>query len=180
MTLTVHLERRRAPAGKADMKVVIGVDSSTFSDDAIDYVVNSPWPVGTTFVVVSAVAPIFLGPGEVAAPQSITELNQEQERYHREIAQGAARRLSVAGLKAIARVIHGDPRTVLEEIARSEEADMVVVGSHGRSGIKKLLLGSVAAHVIAHAPCPVLVVRVPAWKKESEERKESASETLLV
>lgn len=162
------------------MKVVIGVDNSSFSDDAVDYVVNSPWPVGTTFVVVSAIVPIFLGPGEVAAARSITELYQEQERDQREIAQGAARRLSVAGLKAIPQVIHGDPRTVLEEIARSEQADLVIVGSHGRSGIKKLLLGSVAAHVIAHAPCPVLVVRAPAWKKRSEERKESASEALLI
>jgi nucleotide-binding universal stress UspA family protein len=116
----------------------------------------------------------------VAAPRSITDLYEEQEGYHREIAQGAARRLSVAGLKAIPRVIHGDPRIVLEETARSEQADLVVVGSHGRSGIKKLLLGSVAAHVMTHAPCPVLVIRVPAWKKVDEKRKGSTSEALSV
>jgi hypothetical protein len=43
------------------------------------------------------------------------------------------------------------------------------VGSHGRSGLKKLLLGSVATHVVTHAPCPVLVVKTPAWKKLEPE-----------
>jgi universal stress protein A len=46
--------------------------------------------------------------------------------------------------------------------ARREKADLIVVGSHGRSGMAKLLLGSVAAHVVSHAPCSVLVVRPPA------------------
>jgi nucleotide-binding universal stress UspA family protein len=56
----------------------------------------------------------------------------------------------------------GDPRSVLIEAARREKSDLLVIGSHGRSGMAKLLLGSVASHVVGHAPCSVLVVKRPA------------------
>jgi len=52
---------------------------------------------------------------------------------------------------------------VLTTRVRSEQADLIVVGSHGRSGMKKFLLGSVASHVVTLAPCPVLVVNAPNW-----------------
>jgi nucleotide-binding universal stress UspA family protein len=56
-------------------------------------------------------------------------------------------------------VLQGDPREMLIEEARSERADLVVVGSHGRTGLDRLLMGSVASHVVTHAPCSVLVVK---------------------
>jgi len=58
-------------------------------------------------------------------------------------------------------MVPGDPRSALVDEARQEHADLIVVGSHGRSGLSKLLLGSVASHVVAHAPCSVLVVKAP-------------------
>ena len=157
------------------MKVVIGVDHSEFSDDAVRHVVDSTWPEGTTFVVVSAIPPVFIGAGEVDSPRAYTDIMQEQERGHKEIADAAMRSLAAAGLKATARTPYGDPRMVLEEAARAERADLLVVGSHGRSGIQRLLLGSVASHVVTHAPCPVLVVRVPAWKRGETDRKAAES-----
>lgn len=54
----------------------------------------------------------------------------------------------------------GDPRTELVESAIAEEADLLIVGSHGRTGIARLLMGSVASYVVTHAPCSVLVVRL--------------------
>jgi len=49
---------------------------------------------------------------------------------------------------------------VIVEMARQENASLIVMGSHGRTGLKRLLMGSVTERVIAHAPCPVLVVRL--------------------
>jgi len=159
------------------MKVLIGVDSSSFSEDAVQHVIDSPWPKDTTFLVVSVVPQIFIGPGEAVAPRAVTELIEQQQQFHKEVAESTARRLVSAGLKAVARTPYGDPRAMLEEAARSERADLMIVGSHGRSGIQKLLLGSVAAHVVAHAPCPVLVVRVPAWKKAEKRELAVASKS---
>ena len=53
----------------------------------------------------------------------------------------------------------GDPAESIVEAARSEGADVIVVGSHGRGAIGRALIGSVSDQVVRHAPCPVLVVR---------------------
>jgi nucleotide-binding universal stress UspA family protein len=45
------------------------------------------------------------------------------------------------------------------EFVRAERADLLVVGSHGRTGLAKLMLGSVSSHTMTHAPCSVLVVK---------------------
>jgi len=141
------------------MNVLIGVDDSPHSEQAIDYVLEATWPKGCRFVVLSAVEPIFTSPAESTAADAIEQLMESQEKYHREIAQGAAKRLGGEGLVAEARVVVGDARAALLDAARTLPANLLVVGSHGRTGIKKLLLGSVASHVVTHAPCSVLVVR---------------------
>jgi nucleotide-binding universal stress UspA family protein len=56
-------------------------------------------------------------------------------------------------------ILPGGPSATLVEVA--EGADMIVVGSHGRTGLSRLMLGSVAMAVVNHAPCPVVVVRLP-------------------
>jgi nucleotide-binding universal stress UspA family protein len=53
----------------------------------------------------------------------------------------------------------GDAADVICRVADRLRVDVVIVGSHGRSGLGRLLLGSVSEHVVRHAPCPVLVVR---------------------
>jgi nucleotide-binding universal stress UspA family protein len=56
-------------------------------------------------------------------------------------------------------VQHPSPGRALVEIAEDEDVDLVILGSHGRSGLSRAFLGSVAERVVRHAPCPVLVVR---------------------
>ena len=143
------------------MIVLIGVDDSPYSKAALEFVKSATWPKGTRFHVVSASPPVFIGPGEVAAAGAITELIQTQEKYHRGLAEAGAAALKAAGLDAEARIVPTDPRGALIDEAKRVRSDLVVVGSHGRSGIGKLLLGSVASHVVTHAPCSVLVVKQP-------------------
>jgi nucleotide-binding universal stress UspA family protein len=69
----------------------------------------------------------------------------------------------VAGAELVStRVIMGTPWHEIVELLRADRTfDLVIVGTHGRTGIQQVLLGSVAERVVRHAPCPVLVVRVP-------------------
>jgi nucleotide-binding universal stress UspA family protein len=53
----------------------------------------------------------------------------------------------------------GSPAAEIIEVAKSLGADLIVISTHGRTGLKHVLLGSIAEHVVRHAPCPVLVVR---------------------
>jgi nucleotide-binding universal stress UspA family protein len=59
------------------------------------------------------------------------------------------------------RAVTGDPFWEICQTAEKEPADLIVMGSHGRTGLAHVLLGSVAERVVRHAPCPVLVARLP-------------------
>jgi nucleotide-binding universal stress UspA family protein len=143
------------------MKILIGIDDSAFSKAALDYVKSMRWPTGTKFVVLSAARAPMVAYATVDA-RGMTGMNtaeQEIIQQAEELASQVEHELQGAGLATEARVVQGDPREVLVEAARSTGADLVVVGSHGRTGFNKLLLGSVASHVVTHAPCSVMVVK---------------------
>jgi universal stress protein A len=62
------------------------------------------------------------------------------------------------------RLTMGDPAGEVVRLAEEEQADMIVLGTHGRTGLTRLLMGSVAEAIVRHAPCPVLVYRETAEK----------------
>jgi nucleotide-binding universal stress UspA family protein len=64
-----------------------------------------------------------------------------------------------AGVRARSEVLRGVPSTAITDAARAYHADLIVIGTHGRGGISRFILGSVAQRVIATAPCPVMTVR---------------------
>jgi len=81
---------------------------------------------------------------------------QNMERY--------AARLREQGLEVEAVIREGYPASVIEEEARERDADLIVIGTRGHTGLKHLLLGSVAERVVQKSPCPVLTVKA----KEAE------------
>jgi nucleotide-binding universal stress UspA family protein len=143
------------------MKVLVGVDDSPHAETTLEAVQRMPWPADTKFVVVSAVQMPFGAYSEPYAPVAadVSRWLEDLTKLHKEVASRGARKLSAAGLSTEERVLQGDPREALIEEARKERADLIVVGSHGRTGLEKLLMGSVATHVVTHAPCSVMVVR---------------------
>lgn len=143
------------------MKILIGVDDSPHSSAAVQFVKSMTWPKGTRVLVVSAM-PVAVGfYAEAYVPAGRGAITEDMIEFHEEIASNAERALRGAGFETEARVLDGDPRAVLVDTARTEHADLLIVGSHGRTGMSKLLMGSVASHVVAHAPCSVLVVKGP-------------------
>jgi nucleotide-binding universal stress UspA family protein len=145
------------------MKILIGLDHSKHSDAALDFVRNTAWPAGSSAIVMSVVRPQVAAYSEVYVPAAVELEEAEQERVKscQDLVSRAEQVLKDTGLRTEARVLRGDPREALEEAARTDHVDLVVVGSHGRTGIAKLIMGSVASHVVAHAPCSVLVVKLP-------------------
>jgi nucleotide-binding universal stress UspA family protein len=85
----------------------------------------------------------------------IDEMIQKAKVNVQRIRQDAA----TAGVNAEAMVREGDSAEVIIKLAAEEEIQTVVIGSHGRTGLRRLLMGSVAEKVVGNAPCPVLVVK---------------------
>ena len=70
-----------------------------------------------------------------------------------------AEEITRQGVPAAALTQIGHPGLEVVEIARQQSSDLIIMGTHGRTGLKHVLLGSTAERVLRHAPCPVLVVR---------------------
>ncbi len=146
------------------MKIVLGIDPTPNSTATVSFLCGMAWPRDTSFMVVAAVAPtephFAPEPSMVASVAGAIGLIEERAvEAHRELLARAEKMLREAGLVATGQVRYGDPRQVLVNAARTEAADLVVVGSHGPSGIARRVLGSVATYVTAHAPCSVMVVK---------------------
>lgn len=144
------------------MRLLLGIDDSPHSEAALDLVRRMLWPKGTHVTVVSVVPPVMPVYSEIyVSAESLTGLQEELVRDHERVVTTACTALRESGLSADSKVLHGDPRVALVEAAQNDDVSLVVVGSHGRSGVAKLFMGSVAHHVVTHAPCSVLVVKVP-------------------
>jgi nucleotide-binding universal stress UspA family protein len=143
------------------MKVLIGVDDSPHSRGTLEFVKQLPWPADTRMLVVTSQTSestpygAYEPASAVRAAGMVEQIRESQEEL---VSQGQEA-LMLRGLHAQGRVIEGDPREALLDMAQRENVDLIIVGSHGRTGIEKLLMGSVASHIVAHAQCSVLVVR---------------------
>lgn len=146
------------------MRILLALDDSPHSRAALERVQGMRWPDGTRVIVLSVARPAtvmayaeFQTPGALASEP----LWEEQTRAHEALVARAEGELRGAGFEVEGRVVHGDPREGIVDTARREHVDLVVMGSHGRTGLARLLMGSVASFVVAHAPCDVMVVRLP-------------------
>ncbi|HEV8371259.1 MAG TPA: universal stress protein [Pyrinomonadaceae bacterium] len=149
------------------MKILLAVDSSEYSAAAIKEVAKRPWPARSTVRVLSVVEPY---PAIAVEPwyggrESLETLDREMQRRASNLTKKTAEHLKRKELKVEAVIRTGHPATVIVDEAREWSADLVVLGSHGYTGIKRLFLGSVALSVVGHAPCSVEVVRLKQPKK---------------
>jgi nucleotide-binding universal stress UspA family protein len=145
------------------MKILVGVDESKFSEGALSAIVAQIRPQGAEVRLLHVLQPIAISAPPQMAPNYAPEM-EDQGKQARELVERAAKALRTAGFKAETRVEKGDVRLKIIDSAAEWDADLIVIGSHGRSGIPRLLLGSVADFVARNAPCSVEIVRVPAKK----------------
>lgn len=171
------VRRRRAPVAAGienrGMKILLAVDGSSFSDATVEEVASRPWPRGSEVRVLSALHLQFAPTPEVwALPASYYARVEETMRQQGEQAVGeAAARLRESDseretpLTVTTEVIPGHAEEIIIETARKWDADLIVVGSHGHSGMGRFLLGSISQAVASHAPCSVEIVRKTAARE---------------
>jgi nucleotide-binding universal stress UspA family protein len=91
---------------------------------------------------------------------NVAGAEEEEQRRCTERLQAQARMAAAQGLTVVPLIRTGRPGETIADCARDEHVDLVVVGTHGRHGLNRLILGSVAERVVRLAPCNVLTVRV--------------------
>jgi nucleotide-binding universal stress UspA family protein len=95
----------------------------------------------------------------VLAGATMDDVRQGQRDNAERATARAAEQIAAQGWRVDTVVVEGDPRTAIVEAADDWNADLIVMGSHGHSALQRLLMGSVAQAVVAHAHCSVEVVR---------------------
>jgi nucleotide-binding universal stress UspA family protein len=145
------------------MKILVTTDGSLYSEAAILSVADRPWPSGSKAKVISIPEPFMpLGEFPYFELKEIEELNTAALRDAKRYAETGAEALSRAGLDATVETPlprDSDAREILKEAERWQ-AQMVVLGSHGRRGFDRMTMGSVSEHVALHAHCSVEVIRM--------------------
>jgi nucleotide-binding universal stress UspA family protein len=149
------------------MKILLAVDHSEYSAAAIKEVATRPWPAKSTVRVLSVVEPLPPPAAELwyDGRGSLDLAHKELRQRALEFVKRIVAKLRKRNLKVEAAIRDGHPRTAIVDEARKWRADLIVLGSHGRTGLTRLLLGSVAASVVGHSPCSVEVVRLKPGKK---------------
>lgn len=137
-------------------KILVPVDFTPYSNQAVDY---------ATLVARQFKAKILLMHVIEQFTYSVTDAIQLVDHYAtlRAIAQplieGLRKKLRKSGVKSDTLVTKGIPAVEIVERARKDRFDLIIMGTHGRTGVQRFMLGSVAERVVRTAPCPVLTVR---------------------
>lgn len=103
--------------------------------------------------------PIYLVPGTPTLSPSAQEPRAYEDSVLRELQRVREERLSSIDRVELAVKQHSSAAEGIVEYARDSAADLIVLSTHGRTGLSHLLIGSVAERVVRHAPCPVLTMR---------------------
>ncbi len=134
--------------------ILLATDGSRFSRIAGEKAVSFAQAYGGTLTAVSVVdvPPEFYG----EAPQAVEDLIGKARGY----TEVAAAQAEAAGVAVHTVVREGESHRLIVALAHEMKASVIVMGSHGRTGLRRLLMGSVTEKVIAHAGCPIFVARL--------------------
>lgn len=151
----------RAHTLDSGRRVLLATDGSETSAEAARALANRPWPEESEFRIVSVEEPWVFKSSRVRCLEAVSSAEQV---------------LANAGLKTTGAVLSGNPKEVILEEAQKWTADLIVVGSHGRRGFKRFLLGSVSEAVAMNAHCSVVVVRGSSRRSTNRIREQRAQE----
>lgn len=151
-------------------KILLPTDFSGCANYALPYAAAIARATGATIICVHVVEPIVpaVGYSGLAEPMPIADISEQlEDSAERELPQ-LAEREEFNGLDVEEVIVHGDAAAEIVRVASERGVDLIVVSSHGRTGLGRIIFGSTAEAVVRHASCPVLVVKPPPQEEESD------------
>jgi nucleotide-binding universal stress UspA family protein len=143
------------------MRILVAIDGSESSKVVLDNVMARPWPAGTEIKVLNVLEPPshLMGRQMAGADPEFEMVWKAIQDQGMDLVTKAAARLRGAGLNASTLLKEGDPKSQIIDAAQDEKADMIILGSHGHTGLRRFLIGGVSEAVVRHAHCSVEIVR---------------------
>jgi nucleotide-binding universal stress UspA family protein len=142
-------------------KILVPIDFSDYSKSALKYAVNLSKNFNAEMILIYVVEPVIYPPdfsmGQIAIPSVNTEWD---ERAKQELDKLAKAEIP-SGVAVKTLIKTGKPFIEIIETAGELDIDLIIIATHGRTGVEHILFGSTAEKVVRKAPCPVLTLREP-------------------
>ena len=154
-------------------RILMATDFSAYSKEAFDYAVYLAKSLGADLYLLHVFEPPFYPPPgmPLKVPPDvhrwIAELKEEESKRLKALVDEAQQK----GAKVHTIFKEGEPFVEILKTAEEITADLIVLSTHGRTGLVRILMGSVAERVVRRAPCPVLTVRPKAFVGAQEEKR---------
>jgi nucleotide-binding universal stress UspA family protein len=158
-------------------KILVPIDFSDYSKNSLKYAVNFAKHFNSQLCLVYVVEPVIYPPdfsmGQIAFPTVDLEMDKRAEQ---ELLSLAKKEIPPEmNVKSIVKT--GKPFVEIIETAADEDVDLIIIATHGHTGVEHILFGSTAEKVVRKAPCPVLTLRDPlkgfTFKEALHKRKEN-------
>lgn len=149
-------ERKNSPFRLKD--ILVPIDFSGPSQKALEYAIPFAEKFGATITLIHVVEP-RLYPEDVVMPPELEDIHISMLKKTRERLEALRREKINPGLPSKAVVQMGIPYQQISAAAKALKTDLIIIATHGYSGLKHFFLGSTAERVVRHSPCPVLTVR---------------------
>lgn len=142
--------------------IVLAVESDELVSAGVEAVRRQFRPQDYQICLLHVIDPLVYLPlyeGAARDFSRIDALRAEGMKKAQGFLERAAKSLQESGFRVSTVIEEGEPRTTIVDYAGRMKADLILVGSHGRRGLPRLLLGSVSEYVARHAPCSVEIIR---------------------
>ena len=144
----------------AAQRFLVPLDFSEEANRALDYAITLAGKLGARLTLLHVIQALPLGSVDMGVTLPVAYVEDLEAEIRRTMA-SSLERVTAAGLEGDMVIVHGVPFHEILETAKTQQVDLIVMSTHGRTGLQHVLLGSVAEKVVRLAPCPVLVVRQP-------------------
>ncbi|HEV2883559.1 MAG TPA: universal stress protein [Pyrinomonadaceae bacterium] len=149
--------------------ILLPTDFSECGNYALSYAASLARTFGASIVCVHVIEPMVptVGYSGMTEPLPIADITDQLEHSAERELPKFAEGEECAGLEVEEVIVHGEAASEIVRVAKDRNIDLIVVSSHGRTGLGRILFGSTAEAVVRHAPCPVLVVKPSLEKDET-------------
>ena len=143
-----------------NVRFLVPLDFSEYTNQALDYAIHLASKLDERLTLLHVIQALPLGGGDMGVTVRSTSLEVLEAEITSSM-QACLERVTAAGLEGEITIVKGVPFQEILETAKTQQVDLIVMGTYGRTGLQHVLLGSGAGKVVRLAPCPVLVVRQP-------------------